>query len=60
MNNNKIKTYLISGVFLTFIGLKDIDNFYIFYEGIALGIGITAFALAGVEYMKKNDEEEKK
>ena len=57
MNNNKIISYLISGAFLTFIGLKDIENFNIFYEGIALALGITALTLAGIEYTKKIDQE---
>jgi uncharacterized membrane protein len=58
MNNTKIRNYLISGIFLIFIGLKDIDNFSIFYEGIALGLGLTALVLALIEYMKKFDKDE--
>ena len=59
MNNNKIRSFLLSGIFLTFIGLRDIEHFNVFYEGIALGLGITALALAGVAYKKKIDQEEK-
>jgi|GEM_PF-4343250 len=59
MNNNKFRSYLIAGVFLTFISLKDIEHFYVFYEGIALALGITALALAGIEYKKKIDQEKR-
>lgn len=57
MNNNKIRSFLLSGIFLTFIGLRDIEHFNFFYEGVALGLGLTAIALAGVEYKKKHDRE---
>jgi hypothetical protein len=59
MSNNKTRTYLISGVFLTFYGLKDLGHFYVFYDGIALALGITALVLAGIEYKKKIDQEKK-
>jgi hypothetical protein len=54
---NKIRAYVASGIFLTFIALKDLDNFYIFYEGIALCVGVTALILAAIEYKKKADQE---
>jgi hypothetical protein len=57
MNNNKIRSYLLSGVFL--IGLKDIERFNIFYEGIALIFGFTALVIAGIEYKRKIDEGKK-
>jgi hypothetical protein len=57
MKNNKIRSYLISGIFLIFVALKDIEHFYIFYEGIALGLGVTALILAGIEYMNRVDQE---
>jgi hypothetical protein len=59
MNNNKIRSYLLSGVFLIFIGLKDIERFNIFYEGIALIFGFTALVIAGIEYKRKIDEGKK-
>jgi hypothetical protein len=57
-NNNKILGYVVMGLFLTYIGLKDLEHFNIFYEGIALGFAITAFVLAGIEYQKKMDQED--
>lgn len=59
MNNNKAKSYLIAAVFLLYISFKDVENFNVFYEGIALALGITALALAGIEYKRKIDEEKK-
>jgi hypothetical protein len=59
MNNNKTKSYLISAAVLIFLSLKDLDNFNIFYEGIGLALGITALALAGIEYKRKIHQENK-
>ena len=52
--NRKTKTYLISGLFLTYFGLK--DNFLIFYNGIALLLGLTALYMAYREY--KNEKKD--
>jgi hypothetical protein len=56
-SSRKIRSYLISGILLTIISLKNLDNFSIFYEGIALAIGVAALIMAAVEYMKKTKEE---
>ncbi|MEP0264651.1 hypothetical protein [Dokdonia sp.] len=53
--NNKVKTYLISGAFLTYYGLKD-DNFLIWYNGLALALGITALILAYITYRKDKNQ----
>ncbi len=53
---NKVNTYLISGIFLTYFGLKD-DDFVIWYNGIALVLGITALIYAFIEYRKTKKEE---
>jgi hypothetical protein len=57
MKKNKIRTYLISGTLLTFLALKDIEHFHIFYNGIALGLGLTGLILAAIEYKSKADQE---
>lgn len=54
---NKHGKYIVSGVLLTYFGLKD-ENFLIWYNGVALVLGITAFVFAYLEYRKtknKND-----
>jgi hypothetical protein len=56
MIKNKTKTYLLSGIFLTYFGLSD-DNFLVWYNGIALVLGITAFVGAYLEYKKHKDLE---
>jgi hypothetical protein len=57
--NNKVKTYLIAGALLTYYGLKD-DSFLIWYNGLALVLGITALILAYITYRKdKNHTPEK-
>ena len=48
---SKVNAYLISGIFLTYFGLKD-DNFVIWYNGVALILGITALVFAYIEYRK--------
>ncbi|WP_223033402.1 hypothetical protein [Hanstruepera marina] len=48
---SKLNMYLISGIFLTYFGLKD-ANFVIWYNGIALILGFTALILAFIEYKK--------
>ncbi len=53
---NKANTYLISGIFLTYFGLKD-DDFVIWYNGIALVLGITALIYAFIENRKTKKEE---
>jgi hypothetical protein len=53
--NNKVKAYLIPGVFLTYFGLK--DDFLIWYNGIALILGLTSFVFAYLEYRKAKKEE---
>lgn len=53
---SKVNTYLISGVFLTYFGLKD-ENFVIWYNGVALILGITALIYALIEYRKTKKEE---
>lgn len=53
--NNKVKTYLIPGIFLTYFGLK--GDFLIWYNGIALILGLTALVFAYLEYRKTKKEE---
>ena len=53
---NKVNTYLISGIFLTYFGLKD-NNFVIWYNGVALILGMTALIYAFIEYKKTKKEE---
>ena len=53
---SKVRTYMISGVFLTYFGLK--DDFVIWYNGIALVLGISSFVLAYIEYRKDKDIED--
>ncbi|GGG30939.1 hypothetical protein GCM10011344_34850 [Dokdonia pacifica] len=57
--NNKTKTYLIPGVLLTYFGLKD-DDFLIWYHGVALALGITAFVFAYLEYNKTKNKKSNK
>lgn len=52
----KVKTYVIAGVFLSYFGLK--GEFVIWYNGIALVLGISAFVLAYIEYRKEKDIED--
>lgn len=56
MNNKKIRTYVIAGIFLAYFGLKDLENFNVLYNGIAVAFSITAFALAFIEYRKEKTE----
>ena len=51
MVKNKINTYVIAGVFLTYYGLSDKD-FTIWYNGVAHVLGIVAFIAAYLEYRK--------
>jgi drug/metabolite transporter superfamily protein YnfA len=48
---SKANTYLISGIFLIYFGLKD-ENFVIWYNGVALILGITALIYAFIEHRK--------
>lgn len=50
---NKINRYIISGAILTYFALKDLNNFDILYNGIALAAGITAFIFAYLEFKKQ-------
>ena len=43
--------YLVGGIFLIFFGLKDFKNFNVFYNGIALALGLVAIILSLI--MKK-------
>ncbi len=53
---SKVNSYLISGAILVYFGLKD-DDFVIWYNGLALVIGITAFIFAFIEYQKTKTKE---
>ena len=53
--NNKLKTYLIPGIFLTYFGLK--GDFLIWYNGIVLILGMTSLVFAYLEYKKTKKEE---
>ena len=53
--NNKVKTYLIPGIFLTYFGLK--GDFLIWYNGIALILGLTALVFAYLGYRKTKKED---
>lgn len=53
--NNKYGTYIVSGVLLTYFGLKD-ENFVIWYNGVAVVLGITAFVFAYLEYRKSKNQ----
>ena len=57
-SSRKIRSYLITGIFLSFIGLKNLDDFSIFYEGIALAFGVTALVIAVILYMKETGEKD--
>jgi len=61
MNNKKIRSYFISGLFLAYFGLEDIGNFNIIYNGIPTVFSAVAFMMVFVEYRKqKNQEPEEK
>lgn len=51
----KVNQYLISGVILCVFALRT-EEFEIFYNGIALTIGIAAFFMAYIEYKKTKAE----
>ena len=57
MQDNKKNTYLIAGIMLTYFGFKD-EKFVIWYNGIALMLGITAFIAAYLEYRKSKTDSE--
>lgn len=52
MSNNKTARYLLSGCILAYFGLKNLEDFYVFYEGIAIAASICAFAFAYLEWKK--------
>jgi hypothetical protein len=52
MNKTKTKAYMISGIFLAYFGLRDLEKFNIIYHGIAISMSVTAFVLAFMEYKK--------
>lgn len=56
MNNKKVRSYLLAGFFLAYFGLKDIENFNLLYNGVALGVSITAFIMAYFEYRKEKSK----
>jgi hypothetical protein len=56
MNNKKIRSFVIAGIFLAYFGLKDLENFNILYHGIAVAFSITAFVMAFIEYKKEKTE----
>ncbi len=51
-----VRTYVIAGVFLTYYGLK--GDFVIWYNGIALVLGISSFVMGYIEYQKGKDIED--
>ncbi|QNR25140.1 hypothetical protein [Croceimicrobium hydrocarbonivorans] len=53
--NKKLRTYLISGLVLLYLGLSD-DNFMLSYHGIAVAAGLTSFAFAYIEWKKESDK----
>ncbi len=53
--NNKVKIYLIPGIFLTYFGLK--GDFLIWYNGVALILGLISLVFAYIEYKKTKKEE---
>jgi len=53
--NSKVTRYLIAGVILTYFGLKD-DDFVLWYNGVALVMGLVAFFYAYKEYEKNKEE----
>ena len=52
MNNNKSKIFLFAGIFLGYFGLKDLGNFALLYNGIAILASVGAFFMAYLEYQK--------
>jgi len=59
MKINKVTSLLISGTFLTFISLSDLDNFSIMLHGFFLVIGVLAILMAFIElYKSKNKDAE--
>jgi len=58
MKINKATSLLISGAFLTFISLSDLDNFSIPLHGFFLLIGILALAMAFIEFFKPKKKDD--
>jgi hypothetical protein len=57
MKLSKTTTLLISGLFLTFISLSDLDNFSIPLHGFFLVIGLTALVMAVIEFVKSKKKD---
>jgi hypothetical protein len=56
MKLSKTTTLLISGLFLTFISLSDLDNFSILLHGFFLIIGLTAIVMSAIVHIKSRKE----
>ncbi|HLW30053.1 MAG TPA: hypothetical protein VKX29_04285 [Brumimicrobium sp.] len=57
MKINKVTSLLISGTFLTFISLSDLDNFSIMLHGFFLVIGVLAILMAFIEFYKSKNKD---
>jgi hypothetical protein len=56
MKLSKATTLLISGLFLTFLSLSDLDNFSILLHGFFLLIGLTAIVMSVIVHVKSRNE----
>lgn len=50
MFRNKVFSYILSGLFLLYFGIKDLHSFNVLYNGIAILLSLVAFVLALMEY----------
>jgi len=54
MNKSPTKFYFIAGIFLIYVGLKNLHSFTILYNGVALVFGIGSLILGLISY--RNDK----
>jgi uncharacterized membrane protein HdeD (DUF308 family) len=57
MKNNKVASFLISGIFLIYFGLEDMDEFNLLYNGLALSFGSIAIIMGIIEFVKEKKKD---